>query len=159
VEWEGGTNVVESADVVAALEENKLVVVVPTLPLTKVVVARLAVDRLVLDVEFTMFTKLMVVLVELRGNIFPSTISCRTWVLIVAAITTPFPFVVWFTGLSAIPNIVWHPNAGTGPKLVAKRLAINVNRLFEAPGAGEVASVNNASFKAMKSPDAAYLMQ
>ncbi len=76
-----------------------------------------------------------------------------------AAMTTPFPSVVWFTGLSAIPKIVWHPKDGAGPKLVAKRLAINVNRLFDAPGAGEVAPVNNASFEAMKSPDSAYLVQ
>ena len=62
------------------------------------------------------------------------------------------------TGLS-IPKIVWHPKAGTGPKLVAKRLAINVNRLFDAAGAGDVASVNNSSFKAMKIPEAAYLVQ
>ena len=58
-----------------------------------------------------------------------------------------------------MPKIVWHPKAGTGPKLVAKRLAMNVNSLFDAPGAGEVAPLNNPSFKAMKSPDAAYLVQ
>jgi len=58
-----------------------------------------------------------------------------------------------------MPKIVWHPKAGTGPKLVAKRFAMNVKRLFDAPGAGEVASVKSSSFKAMKSPDAAYLVQ
>jgi hypothetical protein len=155
----GSTNVIESADVDAVLKESELVVVVSTLPLTNVVVARLVVERPMFDVELAVFTEPVVVLLEPRGNIFPSTISCRTCVLIVAAMTTPFPSVVWLTGLSAIPKIVWHPKAGTGPKLVAKRLAINVNRLFEAPGAGEVASVNNASFRAMKSPDSAYLVQ
>jgi hypothetical protein len=38
-------------------------------------------------------------------------------------------------------------------------LAKNVNRLFEAAGAGEVASLNNFSFKAMKRPEAAYRWQ
>lgn len=140
------------------LKESELVVV-PTLPLTKVVATRLEVDRLLFDVELTVFTELVTVLVEPSGNILPSTISCNTWVLIVAAMTTPFPSVVWFTGLLAMPKIVWHPKAGAGPKLVAKRLAINVNRLFDAPGAGEDAPVNNASFEAMKSPDSAYLVQ
>lgn len=79
--------------------------------------------------------------------------------MIVAATTTQSPLVVWFTGLSVRPKMVTHPRDGTGPKLVAKRLAINVNRLFDAPGAGEVAPVNNASFEAMKSPDSAYLVQ
>lgn len=162
--------VVARADVDVVLKESELVVI-PTLPLTKVVAVRLVLDRLVvdvetvvcnellLDVEVVVFTELEVVLVEPNGNILPSTISCKTLVLIVAAMTTPFPSVVWFTGLSASPKIVWHPKDGTGPKLVAKRLAINVNRLFDAPGAGEVSPVNNASFEAMKSPDSAYLVQ
>jgi hypothetical protein len=166
----GKTDVVASVDVDVVLKASELVVV-PTLPLTKVVAVRLVLERLVVDVEFVAFTKLVVdvefvvltelvvVLVETNGNILPSTISCKTLVLIVAAMTTPFPSVVWFTGLSAIPKIVWHPKDGAGPKLVAKRLAINVKRLFDAPGAGEDAPVNNASFEAMKSPDSAYLVQ
>lgn len=164
------TNVVARADVDVVPKESELVVV-PTLPLTKVVAVRLVLDRLVVDVEtvvfnellvdveFAVFPELVVVLVEPNGNILPSTISCKTLVLIVVAMTTPFPSVVCFTGLSAIPKIVWHPKDGAGPKLVAKRLAINVNRLFDAPGAGEVAPENNASFDAMKSPDSAYLVQ
>lgn len=87
------------------LKESKLVVI-PTLPLTKVVAVRLVLDRLVvdvetvvcnellLDVEVVVFTELEVVLVEPNGNILPSTISCKTLVLIVAAMTTPFPSVV-----------------------------------------------------------------
>lgn len=63
------------------------------------------------------------------------------------------------TGLVFNPKIVWHPKAGTGPKLVAKRLAINVNKLLDAPGAGEVAPLNKASFSAMKIPEAAYRWQ
>jgi hypothetical protein len=57
------------------------------------------------------------------------------------------------------PKIVWQPRAGTGPKLVANRLAMNVKRLLEAPGAGDVAPENKASFSAMKIPDAAYRVQ
>lgn len=169
-EGRGKTNVVASVDVDVVLKASELVVV-PTLPLTKVVAVRLVLERLAVDVEIVVFTKLVVVvefvvfaelvvvLLEPSGNILPSTISCKTLVLIVAAMTTPFPSVVWVTGLSAIPKIVWHPKDGAGPKLVAKRLAINVNRLFDAPGAGEDAPVNNASFEAMKSPDSAYLVQ
>ncbi len=149
---------VARADVDIVLKATELVVV-PTLPLTKVVAVRLVLDRLVVDVKLAVFVELVVVLVEPSGNILPSTISCKTLVLIVAAITTPFPSVVWVTGLLAIPKIVWHPKDGAGPKLVAKRLAMNVNRLFDAPGAGEDAPVNNASFEAMKSPDSAYRVQ
>jgi len=47
------------------------------------------------------------------------------------------------------------PRDGTGPKLVAKRLAMKVKRLFDAAGAGDVAPVNSSSFWAMKSPDSA----
>jgi hypothetical protein len=100
----------------------------------------------------------VVAVVELTGSIFPSRISCKTVVLMVAAVTIQST-VVWVTGLTFNPKKVWHPKAGTGPKLVAKRLAINVNKLLDAPGAGDVAPLNNASFKAMKIPDAAYLWQ
>jgi hypothetical protein len=98
------------------------------------------------------------VLVKFTGNIFPSRMSCKTVVLMVAAVTIQLT-VVWFTGLTERPKMVWHPKDGTGPKLVAKRLAMKVNKLLDAPGAGEVAPLNNASFKAMKIPDAAYLWQ
>jgi hypothetical protein len=79
-------------------------------------------------------------------------------VLIVAAVTMQLT-VVWVTGLTVKPKKVWHPKDGTGPKLVAKRLAKNVNKLLDAAGAGESAPLNNCSFKAMKIPDAAYLWQ
>jgi hypothetical protein len=64
----------------------------------------------------------------------------------VAATTIQFPFIVWFTGLWFSPKIVTHPRDGTGPKLVANRLAMNVKRLLDAAGAGEVAPLNKASF-------------
>jgi len=63
------------------------------------------------------------------------------------------------TGLTVKLKIVWHPKAGTGPKLAAKRFAKKVKRLLEAPGAGEVPVLSSASFSAMKIPDAAYLVQ
>lgn len=80
---------VARADVDVVLKESELVVV-PTLPLTKVVAVRLVFDRLVVDVEtvvfnellfdieVVVFTKLVVVLLEPNGNILPSTISCKT---------------------------------------------------------------------------------
>lgn len=142
--------------------EARLVVVFVLALIRSVIAARLVVvltlTSLALVVDCTV-TELIEVSVWPRGKIFPSTIFCKIWVLIVAATTTPFPSMVWVTGLPAKPKIVSHPREGTGPKLVAKRLAKNVNRLFDAPGAGEPAPVNNFWFKAMKSPDSAYLVQ
>ncbi len=77
----------------------------------------------------------------------------------VAATTMQSPFVVWLTGLSANPNIVSQPSAGTGPKLVAKRLAIKVNKLLDAAGAGDAAPEKSSSFWAIQIPDSAYRWQ
>jgi hypothetical protein len=65
-------------------------------------------------------------------------------VSIVAAVTIQFTTVCWTILVTFTPNIVAHPREGTGPKLVAKRLAMNVNRLLATPGAGDVAFVNRA---------------
>ena len=59
----------------------------------------------------------------------------------------------------ASPKIVTQPRDGTGPKLVAKRLAKKVKRLLATAGAGDVAPVNRAWFWAMNRPDAAYRVQ
>ena len=100
----------------------------------------------------------------------------HTWkvaVSIVAAVTTPFSSVVCSTrSVTLTPNIVEQPREGTGnishtrlgqqyenapgPKLVAKRFAMKVNKLFATAGAGEVAAVKRASFSAMKRADCAY---
>jgi hypothetical protein len=137
---------------VVVVAARLVVVFVLTLIKVVVVLAELVVD-------FAVFTEVVEVAVWPRGRIFPSTMPCNILVLMVAATTTPFPSKVWVTGLPANPKIVSHPKEGTGPKLVAKRLAKNVNRLFDAPGAGEPAPVNNFSFKAINSPDSAYLVQ
>jgi hypothetical protein len=65
-------------------------------------------------------------------------------VSIVAAVTIQFTTVCWTILVTFTSNIVEHPRDGTGPKLVAKRLAMNVNRLFATAGAGDVAFSNNA---------------
>lgn len=56
-------------------------------------------------------------------------------------------------------KIVEQPKDGTGPKLVAKRLAKKVKRLLATAGAGEVFPVNRAWFVAMNNADAAYCWQ
>ena len=65
-------------------------------------------------------------------------------VSIVAAVTIQSTTVCWTILVTFTPNIVAHPRDGTGPKLVAKRLAKNVNKLFATPGAGDVAFENKA---------------
>lgn len=94
------------------------------------------------------------------GLILPFRICWKGAVLIFAATTTPFPFMVCWTRLVMLTlKIVEQPNDGTGPKLVANRLAKKVKRLFATAGAGEVVPVNKAWFWAMKSADAAYCWQ
>ena len=61
-----------------------------------------------------------------------------------AAVTMQLVTVCWTRLVTFTPNIVEHPRDGTGPKLVAKRLAMNVNRLFATAGAGDVAFENKA---------------
>lgn len=88
-------------------------------------------------------------------NCYKSKHTDKMAVSIVAAVTIQSTTVCWTILVTFTPNIVAHPRDGTGPKLVAKRLARKVKRLLDAAGAGEVAPVNKASFWAMKSPDAA----
>lgn len=61
-----------------------------------------------------------------------------------AAVTIQSTTVCWTILVTFTSKIVAHPRDGTGPKLVAKRLAKNVNKLFATPGAGDVAFENKA---------------
>jgi hypothetical protein len=77
-------------------------------------------------------------------HLYQSRHTSKMEVLIVAAVTIQLVTVCCTISVTFTPKIVEHPRDGTGPKLVAKRLAMNVNRLFATAGAGDVAFVNKA---------------
>lgn len=66
----------------------------------------------------------------------PPKICCSTCVLIVAAVTMPFPSVVRVTGLLT-PNSCIHPRPGAGPKDIENLMARKVNRFVAWSAAGD----------------------
>ena len=71
----------------------------------------------------------------------PAGILASGAVSILAAVTTPFAFVVRVTG-AAMPKMVVQPSAGTDTKDAAKHRAMKANGLFATAGAGEALPLN-----------------
>lgn len=72
----------------------------------------------------------------------PVKICCSSCVLIVAAVTTPFPSVVSVTGLTTFNSCV-HPRPGAGPNDAENLMARKVKRFVAWLAAGDVVPVNS----------------